>query len=248
MADCERGPADAIIVRDNKKPGENRAARVSLRHGRVTHVQPLNWNGDFPVDLEAIDSIPSSPGEFVALASSGRAFHIQAERHAVTVLGAVSLPHGADGDNYEGFALASIAGRLVAVWADRGQDDRPATVYAAEFDAQHLRFGTPQSQPFRAPFPTAHVRHASDLKVFGDGRIVVSSASDPGDDGPFESAIYVAGTVRLDGDALRLTTERAPKKLAEFPSHKVEALTAYDHGLLLGTDDENAGGSLRFGS
>ncbi|MEV0698810.1 hypothetical protein AB0I53_12955 [Saccharopolyspora sp. NPDC050389] len=243
LVDATAEATDAIIVRDNKKDGENRATWLSLRQGQVTGAEPLDWQGEIPVDLEAIDAIPGSPGEYIALASDGSAFHVRIDRGGATVLGTFSLPDRADDDNYESFGLLSKEGRLFAVWADRGEGERPATLRAAEFDKERLEFGEAQSQEFRAPYPTKDVRHVSDLKLREDGRIVVSSASDSGDDGPFDSAVFAAGTLAFDGGALRLTIDQDPQRLGEFPGHKIEALNETG-GLLLGSDDENAGSSV----
>ncbi|MEU6266752.1 hypothetical protein [Saccharopolyspora shandongensis] len=244
LVDTTPEATEAIIVRDNKKDGENRASWLSLRQGQVTGAEPLDWQGELPVDLEAIEAIPGSPGEYIALASDGSAFHVRIDRSGATVLGTFELPDRADDENYEGFGLLAAEGRLFAVWAERGEDDRPATLRAAEFDKERLEFGEAQTQEFRAPYPTKDVRHVSDLKLRADGRIVVSSASDSGDDGPFDSAVFAAGTLTLDGGEPRLTIDQEPERLGEFPGHKIEALIEVGGGLLLGSDDENAGGSV----
>ncbi|GAA4831950.1 hypothetical protein [Saccharopolyspora rosea] len=245
LADGTASDARAVVVRDNKKPGENRAALVDLHEGELTGVRPLAWHGELPVDLEAIGAVPQAPGEYVALASSGRAFHIRLDRDAVTVLGAFPLPQDRAYPNYEGFGLARIGGGLVAVWAERGDGARPGTLYAATFDAATGRFGRVRSVPFRAPFPTADVRHVSDLQVRPDGAVLVSSASDPGDDGPFQSALYVAGRVVRDGDEVSVAADHEPRELARFDGHKVEGITGLGDGVLVGSDDENLGGSVR---
>ncbi|MFE9611909.1 hypothetical protein [Streptomyces sp. NPDC006012] len=104
----------------------------------------------------------------------------------------------------------------------------------------------------RVPYPRQNVRHVSDLAVSPTGRIAITSASDAGDDGPFDSAVYDAGTLRqgpllLSGAAPLLTVRPQPDELARFEGHKVEALacpTTARTGVL-GTDDENLGGAIR---
>lgn len=240
-----KGRIDALIVRDNKKPGQNRIARTTWVPGRSPVVEPLDWRGELPVDLESIDPVPGRAGEYVVVASAGKGFHIKVEPGAATVLRTFQLPVGQAGDDYESFALSVVGGRLVALWADRGQDERLSKLYAAAFDFGDLSFGPVRAVTFSAPWPTEHVRHISDLDVTADGSLVVSSAADPGDDGPFASAVHVIGRVSA-GPKLKL--RREPRTLAEYDGRKIEALTCLTPScgsLLLGTDDENSGGWLR---
>ncbi|QGV78598.1 hypothetical protein [Streptomyces ficellus] len=244
------GTADLLAVRDNKKPGENRLVALRVRPGAEPRVRPVAWPGEQPVDLEAIDAVPGRPHEYVALASDGTAHRIRWERGqaAVRVLASFSVPGVSRDDNYEGFALAAApGGRTVAVWADRGQDERPATLSAARWDPRGNTFGRPVSAEFRVPYPARAVRHISDVEVSATGRVTVSSASDPGDDGPYDSALFDAGRVAGGpGDHVRLTVHGSPRRLATFPGHKIEALACLPRSRagLVGTDDENGGGSL----
>jgi len=89
------------------------------------------------------------------------------------------------------------------------------------------------------------VRHISDVEITGDNRVLVTSASDPGDNGPFDSAVYVAGKLGTNG-AITLATN----ELTRYPGHKIEALTCLSSScdrILYGTDDEAAGGAVRIG-
>ncbi|MEV5593316.1 hypothetical protein [Streptomyces sp. NPDC052496] len=245
------GRTDLLVARDNKEPGENRLATVRLRPGDRPQVRPLAWEGsEIPVDLEGLDAVPGRPGEFVALASDGTGYHLRlnAARTAARTLGTFTVPGASEDDNYEGFALTYRAHRLVAVWADRGEGSRPGTLHAARLDLARHTFSAPVTAAFRAPYPAEHVRHISDLTIGADGALKVSSASDNGDDGPFDSALYDAGTVSVDGrGTVRLSVRKTPKSLGRYPGHKIEALACLPHSRhgVLGTDDENAGGALR---
>ncbi|MFH8344789.1 hypothetical protein [Streptomyces sp. NPDC018045] len=245
------GRTDLLVARDNKKPGENRLATIRLRPGDRPRVRPLAWEGgETPTDLEALDAVPGRPGEYVALASDGTGYHLRlnADRSVARTLGTFTVPGASEDDDYEGFALSHQAGRLVAVWADRGRDSRPATLRAARLDLARHTVSAPVAATFRAPYPAAHVRHVSDLKVGASGALSVSSASDPGDDGPFDSALYDAGTVSADRrGTVRLSVRKDPKPLGRYVGHKIEALACLPHSRqgVLGTDDENAGGALR---
>ncbi|MGG2459617.1 hypothetical protein ACO0M4_07300 [Streptomyces sp. RGM 3693] len=247
VEDRHGGAIDAVGVRDNKKPGQNRLVAIGLGPGAAPRVRPLDWAGELPVDLEAIDAVPGRPHEFVALASDGTAYRVVREKDTVRVLGTFRLPGISPDANHEGFALFVVHGKSVAVWADRGQDDRPATLSAAEWNPADNSVGKPVSAEFRAPYPTEHVRHVSDLKLAADGRLTVSSASDPGDDGPFASALYDAGRVTVSRDGrIRLAVSDRPRRLATVSGHKVEALASLPGSRdgILGSDDENAGGSV----
>lgn len=244
----------ALVVRDNKQPGENRIAEVTHRPGRPAEVSALTWqDGIEPVDLEAVDAVPGTPDEYVAVASRGLAYHLKLTDagEAVKVLDIAPLPSIRAGDNYEGFTLTSRKGRTVAVWADRGEGAaRPATLYAAPFSVSSYgesRFGAVEKAAFRAPYPHGDVRHASDIEVTKSGRLLVSSASDAGDDGPFDSAVSDAGRLTVtSGGTVRLTVDRSPELLDTYEGYKIEAVQCVPGSDLaaLGTDDENAGGYL----
>ncbi|MGW4233141.1 hypothetical protein ACWEF9_28385 [Streptomyces sp. NPDC004980] len=90
--------------------------------------------------------------------------------------------------------------------------------------------------------------HISDISVTGSGRIIVSSAADAGDDGPFDSAIGEAGRVTVPADGRVRVTLAAPRiVLGTFRQYKVEAVECLPGSTdaLLGTDDENLGGYVR---
>ncbi|MEV8531445.1 hypothetical protein [Streptomyces sp. NPDC051211] len=82
----------------------------------------------------------------------------------------------------------------------------------------------------------------------GSGRIIVSSAADAGDDGPFDSAVSDAGRVTVSAAGrVRVTLAAAPTALGTFPGYKAEAVECLPGSAdaLLGTDDENLGGYVR---
>ncbi|MFI1380549.1 hypothetical protein [Embleya sp. NPDC020886] len=106
-------------------------------------------------------------------------------------------------------------GRLAALWADRGAGpDRPATLYAAPLSFApwgQPQFGSVTRRAYRAAYPAADsTRHISDISVTDTGRILVSSAADAGDDGPFDSAVSDAGRVTVSADGrVRVTLAAA---------------------------------------
>ncbi|GGZ60768.1 hypothetical protein GCM10010387_63060 [Streptomyces inusitatus] len=257
----EGEPVDLVMVRDNKKPGENRVATVRYRHASPPVVRELPWRGlEEPKDLEAVDAVPGQPGDFVALSSDGTAYHFTLDPDAAMVWGSSPVPGRAPGDNYESFALTRQHGRTVAVWATRGSSDaQPAKVRAAVYDPNSGAFG-PASGPvlFSVPDPLPvdgqEVRHASDIKIHEDGTVLLTAASDPNiNSGPFASAVYRAGKVTSD-TAGRIGLQLLPKDrltaLASFSkevdNRKIEAVACPGNGGpgIVGTDDEDHGGSL----
>ncbi|MBM7170246.1 hypothetical protein JQK87_17930 [Streptomyces sp. G44] len=247
-----QGTTHALVVRDNKKPGQNRVAALTYRPGRSATVEPMTWaGGGEPIDLEAIEAVPGAPGEYVALASRGLVHHLKATGTRVEVLGTSPLPAIADGDDYESFALISRHGKMAAVWADRGAGkDRPATLRAASFAFTkygEADFGPVTTARYRTPYPSGPVRHASDISVTDAGRLLIGAASDPGDDGPFDSAVVDAGTLSVTRTGkVRLGLSDSPDVLRKFKGHKIEAVECVPNSrtALLGTDDENTGGAV----
>ncbi|MET9606500.1 hypothetical protein ABZZ17_15695 [Streptomyces sp. NPDC006512] len=242
----------ALVVHDNKRSGRPRLSRITHRE-ESEDVSPLAWVGAEPVDLEAIEAVPGMPGEYVALASTGIVYRLRVSGDTATVVYYAPLPGIGEGDDFESFALVSQNGRLAALWADRGAGAaRPATVYAAPLTFApwgQPQFGSVTRRPYRAPYPTEDgTRHVSDLSVTGSGRIIVSSAADAGDDGPFDSAVSDAGRVTVSAaGTVRVTLTASARLLATFPQYKVEAVECLPgaDGTLLGTDDENLGGYVR---
>ncbi|MFI8513960.1 hypothetical protein ACIGHB_22810 [Streptomyces sp. NPDC085460] len=241
----------ALVVHDNKRSGQRRLSRLAYGTDPVT-VTPLVWDGAEPVDLEAIEAIPGMPGEYLAVAARGIVYRLKADGTTATVVEYTPLPAIGPGDDVEGFALVARDGRYAALWADRGEGpDRPATLYSAPlaFAAWgEPRFGAVTRRAFTAPHPAgAGTRHISDITVTDSGRILVGSASDAGDDGPFGSAVTDAGQVVLTSTGgVRIALTARPVPLGTFPGHKVEAVECLPGGdALLGTDDENLGGHVR---
>ncbi|GLF93394.1 hypothetical protein [Streptomyces yaizuensis] len=244
--------ADVLAVHDNKRTGEARVSRIRFAPGGPARAEERQWVGErLPVDLEALAEVPGRPGEFVAFESSGRGFHIRLEGASVRALREFTVPGVADGahaENYEGFALVRRAGALAALWAHRGRDQEPAVVHLARLDWATLSFGPRTSHTVRVPYPGADVRHISDLEVSPAGEVLTSAASDPGDDGPFDSAVYAVG--RVTGGLFLgpgFAPYPGPVLLEVFTGHKIEALACRGGvpDTVLGSDDENQGGSVR---
>ncbi|MEH2082179.1 MAG: hypothetical protein V7K89_20040, partial [Nostoc sp.] len=100
------------------------------------------------------------------------------------------------------------------------------------------------SANLKVPFPSGNVRHISDIKVDPVGIVYITSASDAGDDGPFQSAVYVAGYLGFRGNKIvwRQNSQFVPLYRSDY--HKIEGMELVpgaEGGVIVGTDDENLG-------
>ncbi|MBE9004142.1 hypothetical protein IQ259_03635 [Fortiea sp. LEGE XX443] len=240
---------DFLIVHDNKQKNQVRLATISIKGKNTPEYFPVNWQSKItlPVDLEALTSVPgTSNSAFIALASSGKAYHLQFEptNKTISVIKEFNLSEIPPGSNFEAFALQDIDGKLVAVWAHRGEGEQPATIYWGMLDLTKYQITHIGSANFTVPFPSGNVRHISDLKIDSGGIVYVTSANDAGDDGPFQSAIYVAGYMGLRSN--KIIWRQSPQLVSLYRSnyHKIEGMELVPGtagGLIVGTDDENFG-------
>lgn len=239
------------IVHDNKKPGEGRIAILNVEDKNNPLYLPVSWDKSsaFPIDLEAIDRVPETEiSTFMAVSSNGKAYYFSfADDRNLKLIDSFQLPNLPDDTNIEGFALQNIDGTLLAVWGHRGSDRDPGIIYWGKLDLNTYEISQLGSTAFTVPWPSDRVRHISDLKVNPAGILYVTSASDPGDDGPFDSAVYAAGVFRVEGDRLQFRENSSLAPLYRLEGHKVEALEllpGISGGTILGTDDENQGSSI----
>jgi len=245
------GVTTALVVHDNKKKGQDRASLLTVSGNDSPVQKTLRWLSDeLPVDLEAVTPIPGRPSQFIAFASNGRAFHIKLDltERSIELMKSFDVPMIPPGGDFEGFDLQTIDGSLIAVWAERGAGLKAGTIFWAAFDANDHKFSSAASAPFSVPFPVSHVRHISEIQVDTTGAIFVTSASDPGDEGPFSSAFYFAGVLRSDNTSkLAFAQSSTMTPLYRFAYHKVEAfdlVPGADGGIIFGTDDEDLGTAI----
>ncbi|MEH2037428.1 hypothetical protein [Nostoc sp.] len=243
---------DFLIVHDNKQKNQGRLAIISIKDKRQPEYFPLNWpnNTELPIDLEALTSVPEkTKSSFIALSSSGKAYYIRLDstNKTISVLKEFSLPEIIQGNNFEAFGLQNIDGKLVAIWGHRGKGEQPATIFWGIFDLAKYQINSAGSANLKVPFPSGNVHHISDIKVDPVGIVYITSASDAGDDGPFQSAVYIAGYLGLRGDKIiwRQNSQFVPLYRSDY--HKIEAMELVpgaEGGVVVGTDDENLGSYL----
>ncbi len=244
-----------LIVHDNKGKDEGRLAVITIKGEAQPEYVALAWpgNAELPSDLEAIASIPGSINAFMALTSSGKVYHIRFnDNKTISVLKVFTLPGITAQTNLEGFTLQEIDGNLLAVWAHRGAGAEAATIYWGKLNLNTYQINQTSSANLKVPFPTGvNVRHISDLKVDKAGILFIVAASDPGNDGPFESAVYAAGAFAVGRNAIAFRSNPDLVPLYHYNYHKIEAIELIPGaagGVIFGTDDENMGSSVKFGN
>lgn len=240
-----------LIVHDNKGKDEGRLGVITIKGEAQPEYVALTWptNVELPSDLEAIASIPGSINAFMALSSYGKVYHIQFNNNkTISVLKVFDLPGITPITNLEGFTLQQIDGNLIAVWAHRGGGEEAATIYWGKLNLNNYQITQTGYSNFKVPLPTGrNVRHVSDLKLDKAGILFIAAASDPGSDGPFESAVYVAGSFGVRGNALAFRPNPDLVPLYHYNYHKIEAIELVPGaagGIIFATDDENMGSSV----
>ncbi|CAN5557327.1 hypothetical protein BH10ACI2_BH10ACI2_12900 [soil metagenome] len=251
LIEHEKQHSSFLIVHDNKKKDQTHVAVITVDGADAPKYTPLSWIGDdVPVDLEAATSIPGEPGQFMIFTAAGRVYRIKIDLTAKTaqLIRSFDVPSIQKDADFEGFALQRIGDELIAVWADRGLTERPATLFWGRFDLAAGTFAGVKKATFKVPYPASDVRHISDVKVDQTGAVFVTSASDPGNDGPFSSAMYFAGVLRPGADkTFDFIQPAGLSRLFHFDYHKVEAfdfMPGPGGGVVFGTDDENLGAML----
>ena len=246
------GRTTFLIVHDNKEAGEGRAALVSLTGAQPVEYVPLAWpQAKLPKDLEGLAAVPGAPLTYMALASAGHVYHIrlQEAQRAVEVLKVFDLPNVPKDSNFESFELRQFGQQVFAIWAHRGEGADPGVLYWGAINLTTGVINQVNSTRINVPWATGtnDVRHIADLKTDAAGVVWAVSAADRGNDGPFNSTVYLLGAFRPDGSGLAFWPDTPFVRLWQFPYHKIEALELVPGatgGVVFGTDDENMGSSL----
>lgn len=238
-----------LIVHDNKREGEGRAALMTVQRGARPQYVAIAWEGSpLPVDLEGLTTVPDQKDRYVCMESSGTAFVIDlsADRAKVTVRSSFKVPDIPQGANFEALAIQKVVDTTLMAWGHRGESPAFARLFVAAVD-QDLKPGIPVSAEIPVPWPAAQgTRGISDLKIDPSGTVFITSAVDAGDDGPFQSALMTSGVVGL-ADGKPTLRAGASTRLFWTDQHKIEAfdlVPGKTGGLVFGTDDENLGGCV----
>lgn len=238
--------AGMLVVHDNKRKGQ---ARIGLVSWNSYEYNQLDWPSDeLPYDLEALDLLPGKKNEMIAMESSGKCYHVYYDRGRKKLVfkKEFQIPEVMRPMNLEGIAFYKVGRKTLAAWGDRGSDKLPGTLHWGWLTSYGTKIEPLGSFSFSVPFPKQDVRHLSDVEITEDGVCWISSGSDPGDDGPFDSAVYILGTFKIEEQSVVFDPAELGQSILKFPGHKIEAITGFARSLIYGTDDENFGASVWF--
>jgi hypothetical protein len=263
-------------------PKKNKTERIGLvtiegRDNRPKFVS-LKWldkdgtEKNLPVDLESISTVPDMPNHFIAGVGNpndpnmkGKVFYIKldAEKKEVRVLNEIRLPVnplescGAGRVcDFESFAVQKIDGRLLAVWADRGKNEKSSTLFFGELILNEAKINLLGQSEIKTPapdladwanVPDGETRSVSEMKVDSSGGVFVSSVFDSSDEGPFASAFYYVGAFQTRDKLIGFNRSIAPIKLYQFKNYKIESfefVPGKNGCVVFGTDDEDFGASI----
>lgn len=272
-----------LVVHDNKdqfadarvNPLKNKTERIGLLTIEAGAMRPryenLQWEGgaaendSLPVDLESVTSVPNEANRFLAGVGNpsdpeekGRIYYLELarDRKSVRVLSILKLPTAGEAFDYEGFAVQQFGGKLYAFWADRGRNEKAATLFWGEINLKKKSVNLVGKTEIKTPapdltdftdHPTATTRSISDLKIDSSGGVFAASTLDGADEGPFASAFYFIGAFSDQGNSIIFKRSKTPLKLYEFKNYKIEAFefaAGKNGGVIFGTDDELFGASV----
>ncbi|TFH14934.1 MAG: hypothetical protein E4H02_08875 [Lentisphaerales bacterium] len=253
MALIEAGKSGGsfLIVHDNKKPEDVKCAVVTVGGEGGADYKALAWakGAPDPVDFESLCAVPGTKSEYLAVMSNGDVFHLKlVDGKTLELLGRFSWPD-TKGKNFEGVGLYEKDGVMAVVWAHRGEG-APGELFWGALDLAKHKVSAAGSARITVPWPAGNqVRSISDLTIDDQGSIYISSAFDPGDDGPFDAALYLIGKIAATSPEVALELLPKPEEVCRAPGHKVEGIVLMpgsDRRFFVGTDDENKGSSVRF--
>ena len=250
---------------DRAKTGLYRLSRVQWSDQPPRGSSSLAWplTGELPSDLEAISAIPGT-GDYLAVTSRGRAYRLSVPgggssiadvfltpdprslADEPSVRAVFDLPKTPEPDrDIETLRIVRWGDRLLALFADRGGQGRPATLHWGWFDPTNNAIALQGSATVAGPLNPATQRSLSEIVMLPDGRLLGAAAIDQGDNGPFQSTVYWVGSLRDRAGQITWEPNREPRSLLSAGNHKIEGLALAPEPnptrLLIATDDENLG-------
>jgi hypothetical protein len=242
------GDGRFLAALDNKKAEEDHIAVVEIKSdGSAPTYRAVPWPKDAtsPVDLESITAVPGVPNKFLALESAGRVNEIELidDSKSIKVIKTFQLPNIEDKDNYESIALKKAGNGFVMLWAHRGQSATPAKLRWGMLDLNAGTISGVNTTNIRVVWPTAgDVRHIAEMCIDQNDEIIISAASDSGDNGPFASALYQIGKLIVsDKGEPNIAIKAKPVELYRTEQYKIEGVVPVAGGFAVASDDENNG-------
>lgn len=183
------------------------------------------------------------------MSSDGKGYHLKLvfKNKSIEVIKEFELPRTNKNYNFESFNLQKIDNQLIVMWGHRGDGKEAARIYWGDFDLNKYQINNVNSTDFKVPFPNGNVRHISDLKIDNAGIVYITTASDNGNDGPFQSAVYVAGYLGVNDNKIQWRQNQQLFPIYRDNYHKIEGLEIIpgaEGGIILGSDDENMGAAV----
>jgi len=241
-----------LVVHDGKKTEHPRLGVVTWQEGKEPALAQLDWcdKTTLPIDLEAITAIPNHEHDYLVLESKGSVSRIQLQGiNNCKTTAHITLPTATAQSNMEALALHCFGADCILIWAERGDDKQAAKLSWAKFDSDKNTIASTQVKTFEftASYPGLNRRSISDIAIDKQGAMWVSSASDPGDEGPFQSAIYRLGAFSMNNSEINWipsSNNTQPVAKYETDNIKIEGISFIQDDLIMGTDDENKGSKI----
>ena len=238
-----------LVVHDNKKKGQLRIGLINLSADSL--YVGLKWpSEDLPIDLEALSNIPGLKNEYIAMGSWGFCYWIKLDlqSNTIDIIKEFRIPDSGPPLNLESLLIMRKNTNTYIAWAHRGSDSEESILFWGSislFD-DDITISVEDSIFINLPWPIASKRHMSDMDIDNNNMLWTSSTSDPGDDGPYQSAIYKIGKFEILKEKLYFNISDSFPKQYLFKNNKVEALTFNENKIVFATDDENLGAAINF--
>ena len=236
-----------LVVHDNKKQGQLRVGLIDFSADSL--YKGLDWpTQNLPIDLEALADIPGFEDRYVAMGSWGFCYLIQLDLKSKTIdlINEFRIPNSGPPLNLESVLIFQESNKWYIAWAHRGSDKEDSILFWGSislFD-DNISIIVEDSVLINVPWPVNSKRHMSDMDI-DDNKILWSSAtSDPGDEGPYASAIYKIGSFQIENVEMKFILATPYLKQFVFESNKVEAMTIIKNKMVFATDDENLGAAI----
>tara|TARA_B100001996_G_scaffold67766_1_gene49403 strand:+ start:6467 stop:7318 length:852 start_codon:yes stop_codon:yes gene_type:complete len=231
-----------LVVHDNKKKGQPRISYLN----KSLKLRKLIWpEPKLPYDLEAIHKVPGFKNKFITMESTGKAyvFYVDPFNFRIEIVQTFTLPGISNKMNLEGFAIYNSTQGQIFLYGDRGSNKRKSTLITALYDPSNHNIYEVNKFEIELPIPIKSKRNIADLAIDKNGGVWTSATSDPGNNGPFQSAIYQIGQMSNVG-IFNFNHPSLLKPLLILNDQKVEAMIFNKEMLYLMTDNENFGATF----
>ena len=236
-----------LVVHDNKKKGQLRVGLIDINADSL--YIGLEWPTEtLPMDLEALSDIPGLENEYIAMGSWGFCYWIKLDLQSQTIdlIKEFRIPGSGPPLNLENLLILGEGDNLYVAWAHRGSDHEESILYWGSislFD-EDIAISVIDSVFINIPWPLTAKRHMSDMDIDNNNILWTSATSDPGDDGPYKSAIYKIGLFEIVKEKINFNISQPFTKQFVFEKNKVEALAVINNKIVFATDDENLGSAI----